>query len=285
MPSKLGVADQVISLPKGGGAIKGIGEKFQPDLHTGTGNFSVPIAVPPGRNGFQPELALAYSTGNGPFGLGWGLSVPGVTRKTSKGIPVYDDSKDTFILSGAEDLVPLPSLPVTWAWGDNGHGQLGEDTIGQRLTPVQVRASADRDAERPLVSGHGRLDLPGSCSSFPTRSSVPMPAIRSYFIEPICQQSSAPCASAEREVGHPLGCHKPRILPDRVGSEKLLRVLLFGCAYRRIAEEERIRRARCAPSARGGVERPRGAMGTRCGRGRCWRPTMSGRPSASNRPR
>ena len=33
-----------IALPKGGGALSGIGEKFSPDLHTGTGNFSVPIA-------------------------------------------------------------------------------------------------------------------------------------------------------------------------------------------------------------------------------------------------
>ncbi|MGH7491838.1 MAG: SpvB/TcaC N-terminal domain-containing protein [bacterium] len=98
-----------ISLPKGGGAQKGLGEKFSPDLFTGTGNFAVPIALPPGRNGFQPEINLGYSTGNGngPFGLGWSLSIPGVSRKTSKGIPGYDKAKDTFILSGAEDLVPV----------------------------------------------------------------------------------------------------------------------------------------------------------------------------------
>jgi RHS repeat-associated protein len=101
---------EVISTPRGGGALQGIGEKFSPDLYTGTGNFTVPIALPPGRNGFNPQLSLVYSTGNGngPFGLGWNLSVPGVSRKTSKGVPQYgDDSKDTFILSGAEDLVPV----------------------------------------------------------------------------------------------------------------------------------------------------------------------------------
>jgi RHS repeat-associated protein len=100
---------QTIALPKGGGALHGIGEKFSPDLHTGTGNFTIPIALPPGRNGFQPQLNLVYSTGNGngPFGLGWNLSIPGVSRKTSKGIPRYDDYGDVFILSGAEDLVPV----------------------------------------------------------------------------------------------------------------------------------------------------------------------------------
>ena len=46
----------VISLPKGGGAVSGLGEKFSPDLFTGTGNFSVPIALPPGRHGLQPQL-------------------------------------------------------------------------------------------------------------------------------------------------------------------------------------------------------------------------------------
>ena len=54
-----------IEMPKGGGALKGMGETFSADLFTGTGNFSVPIAVPSGRNGFQPQLTLGYSTGNG----------------------------------------------------------------------------------------------------------------------------------------------------------------------------------------------------------------------------
>src|SRR5262245_27635093 len=103
-----------ISLPKGGGALNGIGETFVPDLHTGTGNFTVPIAVPQGRNGFQPDLMLIYSTGNGngPFGLGWSVSIPGVSRRTSKGVPRYRDT-DVFVLSGAEDLVPGEPVSAT----------------------------------------------------------------------------------------------------------------------------------------------------------------------------
>lgn len=56
-------------------------------------------AVPAGRAGVQPELSLVYSTGqgNGPFGLGWALSIPGVSRDTSKRLPVYDDSQDMFL--------------------------------------------------------------------------------------------------------------------------------------------------------------------------------------------
>ena len=105
MPNNSGTS--IISKPTGGGALQGLGEKFSPDLFTGTGNFSIPITVPPGRNGLQPQLGLQYSTGNGnsPFGLGWGISVPNVSRKTSRGIPIYNNEKDVFILSGAEDLV------------------------------------------------------------------------------------------------------------------------------------------------------------------------------------
>jgi len=115
MSNKSGTSPQALTLPSGGGAVQGIGETFSPDLFTGTGNVTVPLALPPGRHGVQPQLSLGYSTGtgNGPFGLGWSLSVPGVSRKTSHGIPRYRDhgadptEQDTFILSGAEDLVPV----------------------------------------------------------------------------------------------------------------------------------------------------------------------------------
>jgi RHS repeat-associated protein len=135
MSNKSGTSSQVISLPKGGGALQGIGEKFSPDLHTGTGNFTVPIALPSGRSGFQPQLQLVYSTGNGnsAFGLGWGLSVPGVMRKTSKGIPAYDDMQDTFILSGAEDLVPVEQ-------------QLGVSLYRPRTEGLFARIEHHRDA-------------------------------------------------------------------------------------------------------------------------------------------
>jgi RHS repeat-associated protein len=100
-----------ISLPKGGGAISGIGEKFSANPVTGTGSLNVPIFTTPGRSGFGPQLSLSYDSGsgNGPFGFGWSLSLPSITRKTDKGLPKYQDSEesDVFILSGAEDLVPV----------------------------------------------------------------------------------------------------------------------------------------------------------------------------------
>jgi RHS repeat-associated protein len=113
------VSAPAISLPKGGGAIRGIGEKFAANPVTGTGSMNVPIATSPGRGGFGPQLSLSYDSGsgNGPFGFGWSLSLPSITRKTDKGLPKYQDAEDSdiFLLSGAEDLVPvLAKIGAQW---------------------------------------------------------------------------------------------------------------------------------------------------------------------------
>jgi hypothetical protein len=67
------------------------------------------------------------------------------------------------------------------------------------------------------------------------RRRVPVPALPPYIIEPIWEQLVA--LLPQREINHPLGCQRPRI-PDRVIFEKLVQVLVFGCAYERIADEE-----------------------------------------------
>jgi transposase len=72
-----------------------------------------------------------------------------------------------------------------------------------------------------------------------------VPALPPYIIEPIFEQFRA--LLPEHETDHPLGCHRRRI-PDRVVFEKLVQVLVFGCAYERIADgscsESTLRRRR-----------------------------------------
>jgi RHS repeat-associated protein len=139
-----------ISLPKGGGAIRGMGEKFSATPVTGTGSMSVPIATSPGRSGFGPQLALTYDSGagNGPFGFGWSLTLPAITRKTDKGLPRYLDAEDsgedsdTFILAGAEDLVPVYQQAVDGSWVTDADGNLviHEDTLdGHRVRRYRPR--------------------------------------------------------------------------------------------------------------------------------------------------
>ena len=103
-----------ISLPKGGGAIKGIDEKFSVNAVNGTASFSVPLPFSPVR-GASPSLALSYNSGSGNdiFGLGWNVGLSTIKRKTDKGLPQYNDGtgpymadSDTYLFSGAEDMVP-----------------------------------------------------------------------------------------------------------------------------------------------------------------------------------
>jgi transposase len=72
-----------------------------------------------------------------------------------------------------------------------------------------------------------------------------VPALEPYIIEPIWEQFEA--LLPERRTNHPLGCHRPRV-PDRVVFGKLVEVLVFGCAYWRIADgscsESTLRRRR-----------------------------------------
>jgi hypothetical protein len=116
-----------LGLPKGGGAIRGIGEKFAANPVTGRASMTVPVYTSPGRSGFGPQLSLSYNSGSGnsPFGFGWSLALPAVTRKTDKGLPLYEDTaesasrrscrhRDIFILSGAEDLMPA----LLWSSGE-----------------------------------------------------------------------------------------------------------------------------------------------------------------------
>jgi RHS repeat-associated protein len=135
-----------ISLPKGGGAIRGIGEKLTIGQATGAATVSVPVFTSPGRSGFGPALSLGYDSGagNGPFGLGWRLSVPSVTRKTSMGLPRYQDAADSdvFMLSNTEDLVPL--LKKT---GDTWVPDAGSDPSG-RYTVRRYRPRVEADFAR-----------------------------------------------------------------------------------------------------------------------------------------
>lgn len=120
----------------GGGAIKGIDEKFSVNAVNGTASFSIPIPASQAR-GISPELNLSYNSaaGNGIFGLGWELSLPSIKRKTDKKPPQYFDDidSDTFLFSEAEDLVP--------EYKKENDGSLSLDTEGNYL--INEKDSAD----------------------------------------------------------------------------------------------------------------------------------------------
>ncbi|TDW96987.1 SpvB/TcaC N-terminal domain-containing protein [Dinghuibacter silviterrae] len=107
-----------IPLPKGGGALKSIDEKFQVNSANGTTAFSVAVPLSKSRSEFMPSLSLRYNSGSGnsPFGLGWNISLPSIRRRTEKCLPRYEDESDVFQLSDAEDLVPLLTKNAQGDW-------------------------------------------------------------------------------------------------------------------------------------------------------------------------
>jgi RHS repeat-associated protein len=76
----------------------------------GDAALTYPLALPPGRRGMEPSLALRYrsSAGGGWVGVGWDLAVPSVSIETRWGVPRYDPTAETeSYLVGGEQLTPL----------------------------------------------------------------------------------------------------------------------------------------------------------------------------------
>jgi len=68
---------------------------------TGAATYTIPIWAPRGPNGLQPHIGLTYNSeaGNGPFGVGWGLSGLGSIYRCS--------------LTFAQDAAPAPVALIT----------------------------------------------------------------------------------------------------------------------------------------------------------------------------
>jgi hypothetical protein len=87
-----------------------------------------------------------------------------------------------------------------------------------------------------------------------------VPAIPRYIIEPVWEQFRVLLPPRDADA-HPLGCHRSRI-PDRLVFDKLVQVLVFGCAYERISDEScsatTLRRRRDEWIGSGAMEKLRG---------------------------
>lgn len=102
-----------LSLPKGGGAIAGMGESLGAIGPSGLASLTVPLPISAGR-GYAPGLALSYNSGSGnsAFGLGWQLGILSIRRRTSHGTPHYDE-RDEFIGPNGEVLIAVSPADET----------------------------------------------------------------------------------------------------------------------------------------------------------------------------
>jgi len=84
------------SLSKGGGVIRGIGEKFAANPVTGNGSLYSRRDEPRTlRIRTRAFMVVRFRLRNGPFGFGWSLALPAITRKTDKGLPRYRDAEES----------------------------------------------------------------------------------------------------------------------------------------------------------------------------------------------
>lgn len=115
-----------ISLPTGGGAIRGIDEQFEVNAATGTLSLSFALPLTAARGDFRPPVRLAYDSGSGNsvVGLGWSLAMGSVRRRSDRGVPRYRGD-DVVQLSGSDDLVPSATWDgIAWSPDEASHGSL-----------------------------------------------------------------------------------------------------------------------------------------------------------------
>lgn len=133
------------SLPSGGGAITS-GAFTVPTGPDGSATLSLPLPVSQGR-GYAPSLSLNYTNqaGNSPFGMGWSVSTPAVSRRTRMGVPAWD-ATDEFLAPDGEVLVPL--LDANGAVQTSPRDTLLGVTLGEQYQVTVMQPCVIRDFTR-----------------------------------------------------------------------------------------------------------------------------------------
>ncbi len=97
------------------------------------------------------------------------------------------------------------------------------------------RSSANRRETRSFVSEtRALLNLSGSCLNFPMKEQEVR--ARSSNIPHRAHLGAVRRPARESKRRPPVGCLRARI-PDRVVFEKLVQILMFGCAYEKVADK------------------------------------------------
>ncbi len=86
--------------------------------NTGAAVTSIPIVVPPGRNGIQPNISLNYNSNrkNGWIGVGWSLDMGFIQRNTKRSVIYTDDDYVASVNGAVSELTPRSD------WGANRYG-------------------------------------------------------------------------------------------------------------------------------------------------------------------
>ncbi len=142
--------------------------------HAGAATYQIPLALPPGVRGMQPDLTLNYSSGsgNGLLGVGWGMS----------GLSTIERCEATIAIDGFADGVDLQSDDNFCL---NGKRLIETQTPGEYRTEIEsfqrVRALGTPAGSSPgyfqvedkngLVRDYGRVAYSSNSRIHPTKFS------------------------------------------------------------------------------------------------------------------
>ncbi|MEO8132825.1 MAG: FG-GAP-like repeat-containing protein [Betaproteobacteria bacterium] len=120
---------------------------------SGAATYTIPIPVPPGVNGLQPNIGLAYNShgGNGQLGVGWSLSgLSAVTRCPATvaqdgdkaGINYDNDTTNDHYCLDGQRLIPLTPPIAIWTDCASGLGSTADLRCGKPRT-VEYRTEIE----------------------------------------------------------------------------------------------------------------------------------------------
>jgi len=105
------------------------------DVFSGAARYTIPIEVPPGRNGMAPRISLEYNSflKNGWVGVGWQLDMGAIQRSTKRGVD-YAANDYVFVKNGRKsELVSREAQ-----WGANFYGAKIEEDFSRYYFDISV---------------------------------------------------------------------------------------------------------------------------------------------------
>ena len=88
-------------------------------LSSGQAQYDIPLKVPPGTAGMEPDLSFIYHTGagNGPMGMGWSVGGLSVIQRTGQNL--FFDNNAQGIRFNGEDRFQLDGQRLIGVDGDD----------------------------------------------------------------------------------------------------------------------------------------------------------------------
>src|ERR1051326_5435545 len=159
--------------------------------NTGAANYTIPLIVPPGTNGMQPNLSLVYSsqTQNGILGMGWSLNGLSVIHRCAR-TKVQDnvrgginlDTNDRFCLNGAR----LMLISTNKNYGDDGAEYRTEvDSFVKVISIGQVGTPGSGPLSFTVQTKDGQTQEFGNTIDSRIEASATNPTVRVWLLNKV----------------------------------------------------------------------------------------------------